>query len=155
MTDLKELRELAEKYAKFADDGVVAVSMASFVEFARAVLSATEPEKPKEPRKIGKWAVVDKDSCVFFRLSEEEAIACAAIYDENHPTEGPHWVCYMFGTEGVGPQDAPKEEKREAREWWINMYENSLGSVSHLSKEDANKFALQDRTECVHVREVI
>jgi hypothetical protein len=44
--------------------------------------------------------------------------------------------------------------KPEPREWWFNFYSGSVGGI-HTSKQSADDQATSDRTECIHVREVI
>lgn len=42
---------------------------------------------------------------------------------------------------------------REPREWWVN--ENPGGAFIYGTKEDADRWARNDRIRCIHVREVL
>lgn len=44
--------------------------------------------------------------------------------------------------------------KPTPREWWVNVYKYDRWSP-HETRELADKWAIDDRLECVHVREVI
>jgi hypothetical protein len=49
---------------------------------------------------------------------------------------------------------APEKDDRPRREHWVNMYPEGVEFVCR-TKKDADRFAREDRTECVHYREVL
>jgi hypothetical protein len=112
---------------------------------------SVKPIKREPPKKV--WVNVHRDGEKFFyeQFADSRANARTATYDATY--------CYRL----MGDEKAA-EEKREPREWWQIVDNESLGNLSPIAfatlwvAEDyyaANRHALPPQARIIKVREVI